>query len=101
MGRAARVDACPKDHLSGNAVSFLAAAVLYFLTIGQVKGFAFTLGSTTILDVVVVILVTWPLVYLASESTLSSKSAFNGFGAVRQIARGRRADASSPATGRG
>ena len=55
-----------KTILSGNAVSFLAAAVLYFLAVGQVKGFAFTLGLTTILDVVVVFLVTWPLVYLAS-----------------------------------
>ena len=33
------------------------------------KGFAFTLGLTTILDTVVVFLVTWPLVYLASKST--------------------------------
>jgi len=57
-----------KTILSGNAVSFLAAAVLYFLAVGQVKGFAFTLGLTTILDVVVVFLVTWPLVYLASKS---------------------------------
>ena len=56
-----------KTILSGNAVSFLAAAVLYFLAVGQVKGFAFTLGLTTILDVVVVFLVTWPLVYLASK----------------------------------
>ena len=58
-----------KTILSGNAVTFLAAAVLYFLAVGQVKGFAFTLGLTTILDVVVVFLVTWPLVYLASKST--------------------------------
>ncbi|MDA2951081.1 MAG: protein translocase subunit SecD, partial [Actinomycetota bacterium] len=80
-----------KTILSGNAVSFLAAAVLYFLAVGQVKGFAFTLGLTTILDVVVVFLVTWPLVYLASKSTLLSKPAFNGLGAVQQIARERRA----------
>jgi preprotein translocase subunit SecD len=80
-----------KTILSGNAVSFLAAAVLYFLAIGQVKGFAFTLGLTTILDTVVVFLVTWPLVYLASKSTLLAKPAFNGLGAVQQIARERRA----------
>jgi preprotein translocase subunit SecD len=82
-----------KTILSGNAVSFLAAAVLYFLAIGQVKGFAFTLGLTTILDVVVVFLVTWPLVYMASKSTLLSKPALNGLGAVQQIARERRAAA--------
>jgi preprotein translocase subunit SecD len=82
-----------KTILSGNAVSFLAAAVLYFLAVGQVKGFAFTLGLTTILDVVVVFLVTWPLVYVASKSPTLAKPAFNGLGAVQQIARERRAAA--------
>ncbi|GFG76209.1 protein translocase subunit SecD [Mycobacterium botniense] len=82
-----------KTIVSGNAVTFLAAAVLYFLAIGQVKGFAFTLGLTTILDTVVVFLVTWPLVYLASKSTTLAKPAFNGLGAVQQVARERRAAA--------
>jgi preprotein translocase subunit SecD len=80
-----------KTILSGNAVSFIAAAVLYILAIGQVKGFAFTLGLTTILDVVVVFLVTWPLVFLSSKSAMLTKPAFNGLGAVQQIARERRA----------
>ena len=88
-----------KTIISGNAVTFLAAVVLYVLAVGQVKGFAFTLGLTTILDVVVVFLVTWPLVYLASKSPTLSKPAFNGLGAVQQIARERRA--SVHATGRG
>jgi preprotein translocase subunit SecD len=87
-----------KTIISGNAVTFLAAVVLYVLAIGQVKGFAFTLGLTTILDVVVVFLVTWPLVYLASKSPTLAKPAFNGLGAVQQIARERRVSA---ATGRG
>ncbi|SON63535.1 hypothetical protein MSIMFI_05066 [Mycobacterium simulans] len=80
-----------KTIVSGNAVTFLAAAVLYFLAIGQVKGFAFTLGLTTILDLVVVFLVTWPLVYLASKSARLAKPAYNGLGAVQQVARERRA----------
>jgi preprotein translocase subunit SecD len=80
-----------KTILSGNAVSLIASVVLYVLAIGQVKGFAFTLGLTTILDVVVVVLVTWPLVYLASKSPTMAKPAFNGLGAVQQIARERRA----------
>ena len=84
-----------KTILSGNAVSFLAAAVLYVLAVGQVKGFAFTLGLTTILDVVVVFLVTWPLVFLASKSALLAKPVYNGLGAVQQIARERRAAATS------
>ncbi|HNF07463.1 MAG TPA: protein translocase subunit SecD, partial [Mycobacterium sp.] len=91
-----------KTILSGNAVTFLAAAVLYFLAVGQVKGFAFTLGLTTILDVVVVFLVTWPLIYLASKSPTMAKPAFNGLGAVQQIARERRAaTVSTASTGRG
>ncbi len=84
-----------KTILSGNAVSFIAAAVLYVLAVGQVKGFAFTLGLTTVLDVVVVFLVTWPLLYLASKTTLVAKPALNGLGAVQQIARERRAAAAS------
>jgi preprotein translocase subunit SecD len=88
-----------KTILSGAAVGFLASLVLYLLAVGQVKGFAFTLGLTTILDVVVVFLVTWPLMYLASKSTTLAKPALNGLGAVQQIARERRAAAH--ATGRG
>ncbi len=88
-----------KTILSGNAVTFLAAAVLYFLAVGQVKGFAFTLGLTTILDVVVVFLVTWPLAYLASKSVTMAKPALNGLGAVQQIARERRVAAQT--VGRG
>jgi len=84
-----------KTIVSGNAVTFLAAAVLYFLAIGEVKGFAFTLGLTTILDLVVVFLVTWPLVYLASKSSTLSKPAYNGLGAVQQVARERRASGRS------
>lgn len=87
-----------KTIVSGNAVTLLAAVVLYILAVGQVKGFAFTLGLTTVLDVLVVFLVTWPLVYLASKSTTFAKPALNGLGAVQQIARERRAAAS--ATGR-
>ncbi|MDA4109677.1 protein translocase subunit SecD [Mycolicibacterium holsaticum] len=83
-----------KTIVSGNAVTLLAAVVLYILAVGQVKGFAFTLGLTTVLDVLVVFLVTWPLVYLASKSTTFAKPALNGLGAVQQIARERRAAAS-------
>ncbi|HEV7583817.1 MAG TPA: protein translocase subunit SecD [Mycobacterium sp.] len=86
--------------VSGNAVTFLAAAVLYALAIGQVRGFAFTLGLTTVLDIVVVFLVTWPLVYLASKSPTLAKPKYNGLGAVQQVARERRAS-SDVKTGRG
>ncbi|GGG08925.1 protein translocase subunit SecD [Rhodococcoides trifolii] len=81
--------------LSGNAVSFIAAAVLYALAVGQVRGFAFTLGLSTLLDIIVVILVTWPLVNIASRTDFWSKPSVNGLGAVAEIARARKRAASA------
>ncbi|WP_369167954.1 protein translocase subunit SecD [Streptomyces sp. R28] len=49
-------------------VSFLAAAVLFVVTVGKVQGFAFTLGLTTLLDVVVVFLFTKPLLTILARS---------------------------------
>jgi preprotein translocase subunit SecD len=87
--------------LSADTVSFLAAAVLYFLAIGDVKGFAFTLGLSTLIDVIVVFLFTHPLVAtlarwsaftsprvsglgnLRSDKAIVSASAATRFGAVR------------------
>ncbi|AZS70791.1 protein translocase subunit SecD [Streptomyces lydicus] len=48
-------------------VSFLAAAVLFIVTVGKVKGFAFTLGLTTVLDVVVVFFFTKPLMTMLAR----------------------------------
>ena len=54
--------------LVSDTVSFLAAALLYYFAIGDVKGFAFTLGLTTIIDVVVVFLFTKPMVTLLART---------------------------------
>ncbi|MDT0345564.1 protein translocase subunit SecD [Streptomyces litchfieldiae] len=53
--------------LVSDFVSFLAAAVLFVVTVGKVQGFAFTLGLTTALDVVVVFLFTKPLMTLLAR----------------------------------
>jgi preprotein translocase subunit SecD len=53
--------------LVSDFVSFLAAAVLFIVTVGKVQGFAFTLGLTTVLDVVVVFLFTKPLMTLMAR----------------------------------
>ncbi|UYQ61105.1 protein translocase subunit SecD [Streptomyces peucetius] len=53
--------------LVSDFVSFLAAAVLFAVTVGKVKGFAFTLGLTTLLDVVVVFLFTKPVMTLLAR----------------------------------
>ncbi|TJZ41870.1 protein translocase subunit SecD [Streptomyces piniterrae] len=53
--------------LVSDFVSFLAAAVLFIVTVGKVKGFAFTLGLTTVLDVVVVFFFTKPLMTMLAR----------------------------------
>ncbi|MFG2407359.1 protein translocase subunit SecD [Streptomyces brevispora] len=55
--------------LVSDFVSFLAAAVLFVVTVGKVQGFAFTLGLTTLLDVVVVFLFTKPVMTLMARTT--------------------------------
>ena len=54
--------------LVSDTVSFLAAALLYIIALGDVKGFAFTLGMTTLIDVVVVFLFTKPMVTLLART---------------------------------
>jgi preprotein translocase subunit SecD len=54
--------------LAADTVSFLAALVLYIFAIGVVKGFAFALGLTTLVDVVIVFLFTKPVVTLLART---------------------------------
>jgi len=44
-----------------DTVNLVAAVVLYFLAVGGVQGFAFTLGVTTVVDLAVIILFTHPM----------------------------------------
>ncbi|WP_347060430.1 protein translocase subunit SecD [Blastococcus sp. HT6-30] len=83
--------------LSADAVSFLAAAILYLLAIGDVKGFAFTLGMSTVLDLVVVFLFTHPLMAVLSRLKGFGRNRFSGLGRVQHT---RRPDAGAPARGR-
>ncbi|WP_405493341.1 protein translocase subunit SecD [Nocardia sp. NBC_00511] len=82
-----------RTNLSGKTVSLIASAVLYMLAAGQVRGFAFTLGLTTVLDVIVLYLVTSPLMMLASRSPFWAKPSVNGLGAISDIAQERKAAA--------
>jgi preprotein translocase subunit SecD len=54
--------------LVADAVSFICAFVLYVTSIGSVQGFAFTLGLTTLIDVVVVFLFSKPMVSILAGS---------------------------------
>jgi preprotein translocase subunit SecD len=54
--------------LVSDTVSFLAALLLYILSQGEVRGFAFTLGLTTLVDVAVVFLFTKPMITLLART---------------------------------
>ena len=54
--------------LASDSVNFLAAVTLYVLAVSDVKGFAFTLLLTTLIDVVVVALFTHPMMQLIARS---------------------------------
>lgn len=66
--------------LASNAVSFSAAIILYLLTSAAVRGFAFTLGLTTLINILLVTLFTHPLVQLlARNKFFASGHKFSGF----------------------
>ncbi|HEU5005352.1 MAG TPA: protein translocase subunit SecD [Jatrophihabitantaceae bacterium] len=69
--------------LSADTVSVLAAAILYYFAAGDVKGFAFTLGLSTILDLVVVFLFTHPLISLLSRIRAFGTGKLTGLAHIR------------------
>jgi preprotein translocase subunit SecD len=71
--------------ISADAVSLLAAVVLYLVSIGDVRGFAFTLGLSTITDLFVVFLFTKPiLALLARTKTFDSGHGWTGVGGTER-----------------
>ena len=55
--------------VAADTVSLLSAVVLFVLALGGVKGFAFTLGLTTILDLIIVFFFTKPVLALLVKTT--------------------------------
>ena len=54
--------------LASDGINFLAAVILFIFAVGSVQGFAFTLGLTTLVDVLVVALFTHPIVTLLGRT---------------------------------
>ena len=77
--------------ITGNMVTLIGAVIIYFLAVGDVKGFAFTMGLTTVFDLLVTFLVTAPLLIIASRSGFWSKPSVNGMGKAFKTAEARRA----------
>jgi len=66
--------------LASDMVNFTAAVSLFLLTVGNVRGFAFTLGLTTLIDLVVVVLFTYPMLQLLGRSRFfASGHPWSGF----------------------
>jgi preprotein translocase subunit SecD len=77
--------------VAADAVSFLGALILYLLSIGAVRGFAFFLGLSTLLDVVTAYVFTRPLVILLGRNRVVTEARFLG------VARGLASPSGSPA----
>jgi preprotein translocase subunit SecD len=69
-----------KTILAADSVSMLSAVVLYNLAVGGVKGFAFTLGLTTLIDVAIVFWFTKPLMTVLGKTKFFGQGhRFSGF----------------------
>ncbi len=66
--------------LTADFVSFLAALILYWLTVGDVRGFAFTLGLSTLLDVFTAFFFIRPAVILVGRRRAFTEARFLGVG---------------------
>lgn len=88
---------------ASKAVNLLAAAVLYFVAVGNVRGFAFTLGLTAVADLIVVFWFTHPMMVLLAQtrfiggghrlsgldpSLLGREPLYKGAGRIREFAPG-------------
>jgi preprotein translocase subunit SecD len=70
--------------ISADAVSLLAAVVLYAVSIGDVRGFAFTLGMSTLSDLFIVFFFTKPLLtVVARRKAFDSGAGWTGVGRAR------------------
>ena len=70
--------------LAADFVSLLSAAILYYLSVGSVRGFAFTLGLITFVDIAVAFLFTRSLVTkLGNSKWMNSGSAWTGVSPTR------------------
>jgi preprotein translocase subunit SecD len=72
--------------LSADAVSLLGALVLWFLSIGAVRGFAFFLGLSTIVDMITAYTFTRPLVILLGQNPRFTEARGIGIGRGLNVA---------------
>ena len=64
--------------LSANAISMISAVVLYILAIGPVRAFAFSLGISTLVDIMIVFLFTHPIAEWLSRGRILNNQHLSG-----------------------
>jgi preprotein translocase subunit SecD len=72
--------------LMADLVSLIGAAVLWYLTVGSVRNFAFFLGLSTLIDLVIAYLFTRPAVLLLARTTWMARRKVMGIEAVQAAA---------------
>lgn len=107
-------DRAKRTIIVSDLVNLIAAVVLYVLAVGGVQGFAFTLGVTTIVDLVVIFFFTHPMMELLirvpffgeghklsglDPEHLGAHSSAVYAGRGRVVVRGKGASGAAPATG--
>ncbi|SCG60807.1 preprotein translocase subunit SecD [Micromonospora echinaurantiaca] len=66
--------------ISANAITLMSAVVLYIVSVGTVKGFAFALGLATVLDLVVVFLFRHPIMTMFARTRAFLSPRVSGLG---------------------
>lgn len=77
--------------ITANVVTLMAAVVLYLLSAGQVRGFAFALGLATVLDLLVVFTFRHPLMTMLARTRAFLSPTVSGLGRALELDRAQRA----------
>ncbi|GAB3188622.1 preprotein translocase subunit SecD [Micromonospora palomenae] len=83
--------------ISANAITLMSAVVLYVVSVGTVKGFAFALGLATVLDLIVVFLFRHPIMTMFARTRAFLSPRVSGLGRALPA---RSAEQDSPRTPR-
>jgi preprotein translocase subunit SecD len=80
-----------RTNLTGNTVTIAAAAILYFLAVGPVRGFALMLGISSLLDLFLMYFFSRPTAYLLADRGLLTRRSMRAVDPESRVTAGARA----------
>ena len=80
-----------RTNLTGNTVTIAAAAILYFLAVGPVRGFALMLGISSVLDLVIMYFFARPVAYLMADRGILTRRSMRAVEPDARVTAGARA----------